>query len=342
MVLRRAVGIALASIAWIGVSRELQAQPITVTNNGQAVAGAQVSAMINGIKQPLGVTNSTGRVTIDTSALNITKGTEVTVWIKTCEDGKVQVIMVPPGQKGECTQQGAQAGEECGCDRLPVAIIWGDGPVTIDIGTKELTQTRTGETAVTSAQDHSFADLQIGGMFDYSSFYQWEDVACNQTGISSCEADGGAPGLGVYLDYQFGNSPLGISLEAHYAQLDVSQSFQSGSGPSTNDIDVNSWFFQATGVYSIDLTPRAGWYGRLGGAIAHDILKLTSTFPTGRQSDERTETGSRLVAGTGFHFPVARNWCVRTGIDLTTGFDSGDADTNARYSLALGYRWNRN
>ena len=122
MVLRRAVGIALASIALIGVARDLEAQPITVTNNGQPLAGAQVSAMINGIKSPLGTTSAAGQVTIDMNALNITKGTEVTVWIKTCEDGTVQVIMVPAGEEGECAEEGQQAGEDCGCRRAGVIV----------------------------------------------------------------------------------------------------------------------------------------------------------------------------------------------------------------------------
>lgn len=333
MVLRRAVGIALASLALIGVAREMQAQPITVTNSGQPMSGAQVSAMINGIKSPLGTTNAAGQVTIDMNALNITKGTEVVVWIKTCEDGTVQIIMVPPGEEGECTEEGAQEGEDCGCRRAGV-IIWGDGPVTIDVGTGRATQIRTGET-VTDGRDHSFADLQIGAMFDYSSFYQLEETVCGRPGVVSCDTDNGVPGFGGYLDYRFGRSNFGLSLEAHYAKLDAESTTEDG-GRTT--FDVNSWQFQSALVYNVPLSPRAGWYIRSGYAVMYNEGDASSDG----ESESRSETGSRWLAGSGFHWPIGEKWCARTGVDWTTGFDSDDADTNARWSLAVGYRMDRN
>jgi hypothetical protein len=341
MALRRAVGIALAAIALVGTTRESLAQPITVTENGQPVAGVEVSAMINGIKQPLGTTNADGQVTIDTSRLNITKGTEVVAWIKTCVDGEVQVIMVPAGEEGECTHQGAQAGEGCGCKRPPLVIIWGDGPVTIDVGTNTLRQIRT-EEAVTDGRDHAFADLQIGAMVDYSSYYNWEDVGCDQDGIANCDAGGGVPGVGLYLDYRFGRSPFGLSLEAHYAKLDIDQTFQTGDNlPSRNEADVDSWGFQLAGVYSHGFSPRLAWYGRAGYAVLYDVAKFTSIFPTGPVSEDRTNTASQFLIGTGLHFPIGENWCGRTGVDLTTAFDSENGEENARFSFAFGYRINR-
>ena len=333
MVLRRAVGIALAAIALIGVARELGAQPFTVTNNGQPLAGAEVSAMINGIKRPLGTTNAAGQVTIDMNALNITKGTEVTVWIKTCEDGTVQIIMVPPGEEGECTQEGAQEGEGCGCRRAGV-IVWGDGPVTIDVGAGRVTQVRSGE-GPADGEDHSFADLQIGAMFDYSSFYQLEDTVCGRPGVVSCDTDNGAPGIGGYLDYRFGRSNFGLSLEAHYAKLDAESTTEDGARTS---FDVNSWQFQGAGVYNVPLSPRAGWYIRSGYAVMYNEGDAESDS----ESESRSETGSRWLLGSGFHWPIGERWCARTGADWTTGFDSDDADTNVRWSFAVGLRMDRN
>ena len=39
--------------------------------------------------------------------------------------------------------------------------------------------------------------------------------------------------------------------------------------------------------------------------------------------------------------PMSQNWCVRTGVDLTTSFDSGNGDENVRVSFGVGYRMNR-
>jgi opacity protein-like surface antigen len=341
MMLGRAVAIALAAFTTISGTRTALAQPLTVTENGRPLAGAQVSAMINGIKTPLGTTNAGGKVTLDTSGLAITRGSEVTVWIKTCEDGEVQVILVPAGEQGECVEEGAQAGERCGCRRAGV-ILWGGGPVTIDVGTGTVTPTGTGG-AARPREDHAFADLQIGVTVDYSTFYNWEDVGCGQDGIGSCEADGGAPGIGAYLDYRFGTSPFGLSLEAHYAKLDIEQTFQSGDGlPTSSEGDVDSWSFQAAAVYSYGFSPRLAWYGRSGYALLYNDARFTSLFPTGPVSEDRTNTASQFLIGTGFHFPIAENWCARTGVDLTTAFDSENGDENARLSFAIGYRYDLN
>jgi hypothetical protein len=179
-------------------------------------------------------------------------------------------------------------------------------------------------------------------MFDYSSFYNWKDVGCDQNGIASCDADGGAPGVGLYLDYRFGRSPFGLSFEAHYAKLDIAHTFQSGGDlPSRSEGDVNSWAFQAAGVYSYGFSPRLAWYGRAGYAALYDDAKFTTTFGTGPVTEDRTNTASQLLIGTGFHFPIGENWCGRTGVDLTTAFDSENGDENVRFSFALGYRMNR-
>lgn len=338
--IRTKVGLALLTIVLIAAG-EAKAQILEILDRGKPVTGVDVSAILDEGKLVVATTGSTGQVAISTTATEFRDGDRVEVWVKRCEDGKVEVILVPEGGDDPCVEEGAEAGEDCGCEKIGL-FIWGGGRVTIDIGTGTVTQTGTGETAMTSVQDHSFADLQIGLMFDYSSFYQWEDVACDQTGITSCAVDGGAPGIGAYVDYRVGKSPFGLSLEAHYAKLEVSQSFSGAGLPNTNTADVNSWQFQAAGVYNYGISPRTGWYLRGGYAFMYDEGKFTSTSSTGPQTEDRSESGSRFVVGTGLHFPLGRNWCTRTGVDLTTGFDEGDADTNARWSFAVGYRMNRN
>jgi hypothetical protein len=321
---------------FLAVAGEAVAQTavdISILDRGKPVANVDVSSILDAGKVVVATTGTMGTAMVISTASGFSDGDRVEVWVKKCTDGKVEVILAPEGSDDPCADEEAQAGEDCGCDKIGL-FIWGDGPVTIDIGTGTVTQTGRGVTAV-PADDHSFADLQIGGMFDYSSFYQLEDVVCDQPGVASCEADGGVAGGGVYLDYRFGRSPFGVSLEAHYAKLDVEQT-PTGAGAATS-YDVNSWQFQAAGVYNVGLSPRAAAYGRLGYAVMYNEGDASS----GSQSESRSETGSRLVVGSGLHFPIGENWCSRTGVDLTIG-KSDDADTNVRWSFALGYRMNRN
>ena len=86
-------------------------------------------------------------------------------------------------------------------------------------------------------EDHSFADLQIGAMFDYSWFYQLEDTVCGRPGVVSCDTDNGVPGIGAYLDYKFGRSNFGVSFEAHYASLDAESTTEDDAQTT---FDVNS------------------------------------------------------------------------------------------------------
>lgn len=330
--IRTRVGPVLMTV-FLVVAGEAGAQTavdISVLDRGKPVGNVNVSAILDEGKVVVGTSNATGQVTLDMNALNITKGTEVSVWIKTCEDGTVEVILVPAGKEGECAEEGQQAGEDCGCRKAGV-IIWGDGPVTIDIGTGTVTQAGT---AMASGEDHSLADLQIGAMFDYSWYYQLEDTVCGRPGVVSCEADNGVPGIGAYLDYRFGRSNFGLSFEAHYASLDAESTTEDDVRTT---FDVNSWQFQLAPVYNIPLRPRFGLYIRSGYALMYNDGDVSS----GGQSESRSETGSRFLAGTGFHWPIGENWCARTGFDWTTGFEEEDGDTNARFSFALGYRMDR-
>jgi hypothetical protein len=171
-------------------------------------------------------------------------------------------------------------------------------------------------------------------MFDYSSFYQLEDTVCGRPGVVDCDTDNGVPGIGGYLDYRFGRSNFGLSLEAHYAKLDAESTTEDGSVTS---FDVNSWQFQSALVYNVPISPRVGWYTRGGYVVMYN--EGDASADSG--SENRSETGSRLLLGSGLHWPIGQNWCARTGIDWTLGGDD-DADTNVRGSFAIGYRIDRN
>jgi hypothetical protein len=335
-VIRTKVGPALVAVV-LSVASQAAAQTavdISILDRGKPVANADISSILDAGKTVVGTTGSTGAVTVTSTASGFSDGDRVEVWVRRCEDGEVEVILAPEGSDDPCADEEAEAGEECGCDKIG-CFIWGDGPVTIDIGTGTVTQGGAGGAAMAPREDHSFADLQIGAMFDYSSFYQLEDTVCGRPGVVSCDTDNGVPGIGGYLDYRFGRSNFGLSLEAHYAKLDAESTTEDGAVTS---FDVNSWQFQTALVYNVPLKPRFGWYIRSGYALMYNEGDASSDAET----ESRSETGSRWLAGTGFHWPIGENWCARSGFDLTTGFDSDDADTNARWSFALGYRMDRN
>ena len=334
--IRTKVGPALAAIL-LAVAAEAGAQTqidMTILNRGKAAPEVDISSILDEGKVVVGTTNASGQVTISSASAEFGNGDRVEVWVRRCEDGEVEVILAPPGEDDPCADDEAEAGEDCGCERIG-AFIWGDGPVTIDVGTGTVTQGEPGGAGLAPREDHSFADLQIGAMFDWSSFYQLEDTVCGRPGVVSCDTDNGVPGVGGYLDYRFGRSNFGLSLEAHYAKLDAESTTEGGGVTS---FDVNSWQFQTAGVYNVPIRPRFGWYMRSGYAVMYNEGDAESDS----ESESRSETGSRWLLGSGFHWPIGERWCARTGADWTTGFDSDDADTNLRWSFAVGLRMDRN
>ena len=331
---RRLVGPGLLTLL-LALGSEVRGQDLEILDNGKQVADVTVTAILDDGKAVVGTTGATGQVSISSSATDFREGERIYVYVKRCVDGEVEIILSRNGDDDPCVADDAQVEEGCDCDDDPIGwFLWGGGPVTIDVGTNEVNQVRTGET-VADGRDHSFADLQIGAMFDWSSFYQLEDTVCGRPGVVSCDTDNGVPGVGGYLDYRFGRSNFGVSLEAHYAKLDAESTTEDGARTT---FDVNSWQFQSAVVYNVPVRPRFGWYIRSGYALMYNEGDASSDA----ESESRSETGSRWLAGTGFHWPIGQNWCARTGFDLTTGFDSDDADTNARWSFAVGYRMDRN
>ncbi len=110
-----------------------RAQMPTVTKNGGPAAGVDVFMYLNGGKQPA--------VSINPAMLTnkVRPGTHVDVYRRECEDGKIQIIMVPAGEQlgpddQDCDKNTqAPAGAGCACHKVG-AFIWGDR-VTIDAGT---------------------------------------------------------------------------------------------------------------------------------------------------------------------------------------------------------------
>lgn len=331
--IRTLVGMAIATLV---VAAESRAQTtLQILNGGKPVEQVvDISAILDEGKVVIATTSETGQVTIPETTTAFREGERVYVYVKRCVDGEVEIILSRSSDDDPCVDDDAQAGQDCDCDDPIGFFLWGDESVTIDIGTNTVGPPGT-EAVSEPREDHSFADTQIGLMFDYNSFYKLEDTVCGRPGVVSCDTDNGVPGVGGYLDYRFGRSNFGLSLEAHYAKLDAESTTEDGTRTS---FDVNSWQFQAAGVYNVPLSPRTGWYIRSGYAVMYNEGDAASDS----ESESRSETGSRLLLGSGLHWPIGERWCARTGVDWTTGFDSDDADTNARWSFAVGYRMDRN
>lgn len=313
---------------------------LELVDAGKPVPNAEVLLLASAAKVPLGTTDASGHLTVANRA-DIPRGTPVDVYEIEC-DGEVVIVIVGPGEREQLEEECERRRREnpnCTCRRIG-GFLWGDD-VTIDVGSGRVTQVPPTD-APASSGDHAFADVQFGVIADYSSFYNWEDVGCDQAGIASCSGDTGVPGVGVYFDYRLGDSPFGLNFEAHYAKLELDQAFQPDDDlPIGNMAEVNSWNFQSALVYSHGFSSRIAWFGRLGYAVLHNDGEFTSTYSTGPLSESRSNTASQLLVGTGMHFPVGENWCVRAGVDLTTSFDSGNGDENVRASLGVGYRLNR-
>lgn len=335
-----ALAATLALVAGIGTALAQDDFDIAIVSGGKAVADVEVLLLASGGKVDLGTSGGEGVVSVPADATNLPVGAPVDVYLIECDD-TVVVVLVTAEERGaleeECERR-RRENPDCECRRIG-GFLWGDD-VTIDIGARTVIQGPS--TGGPTTDGHAFADIQLGVIADYSSYYNWEDVGCDQAGIASCSGDTGVPGVGVYLDYRLGDTPFGLNFEAHYAKLELDQAFQPDDDlPIGNTAEVNSWQFQSALVYSHGFSSRIAWFGRLGYAVLHNDGEFTSTYSTGPQSESRSNTASQLLVGTGMHFPVGENWCVRAGVDLTTSFDSGNGDENLRASFGVGYRLNR-
>lgn len=319
------VGAALAVLACIGTTALATAQPtidMNIVNNGKPAADVTVSAIINGGKQVVATTGSSGRITLDTSLLNIGKGTEVAVWIKTCEDGEVEVILVPEGEEGGCVEQGAEVGEGCGCRRAGI-ILWGEGPVTIDVGTGTVSQVTTGPSSAVSG-------LSLGASFDLRQMFNLEDVVGLVPGGSDASATSWAPGFGLNLEYKLGRM-FSLGLEGGYGSMDTE--LRLPEGLQIGDLR----YYEFGGNLKIG-PPDVGqviW--------PYVIFGLYRTwnkadFTLGNQTEYSLHKTRRDGLGAGFDYRVRPNLDLRVEGLYSSTFEDDDADEHIRWKFGLNYR----
>jgi Outer membrane protein beta-barrel domain len=146
----------------------------TITRNGGPATNVNVFMYLNGAKQPM--------PTFDPAMLTnkIRPGTRVDVYRRECQDGKIELVLVPAGEQlgpddQDCDKKNqAPAGADCRCDKIG-AFIWGD-PVTIDAGTGQITGSSIGGGG-TSGIGRTI-DVLIDAGLKHATFGDAADKAC--------------------------------------------------------------------------------------------------------------------------------------------------------------------
>src|SRR5687768_570185 len=291
---------------------------ISILDRGKPVPDVNVSAILDGGKVVVGTSNAT----IDMNAVNITKGTEVTVWIKTCEDGRVEVILVPAGEEGECTEEGAEAGEDCGCRRAGM-IIWGDGPVTIDVGTGTVTHTAAGGGATPSSY------WNIGLAFDLRQMLNLEDVLGEVPGGSDESATSWAPGVQILSEYNY-RRIFAVGVDAGFSRMETELRFPQGL--QTGDLD-----YYEVGVNAKIGVPTTGRVWPYATVALHRTWNK-GDFAIDGLSDHRVHKTRRDGVGAGLDYYPRPNWGLRLEGLYSSTFEDNDADEHIRWKFGFLYR----
>lgn len=128
--------LALGVMATLLLPGRARGQELELLDSGKPVSGVPVIALLDdGKPVELGRTGREGILSFDPDVLDFAVGETIAVWVRRCEDGEVALILVREGRDDPCAAEDAQAGEDCGCEKI-VAFIWRSGKVVIDIGTR--------------------------------------------------------------------------------------------------------------------------------------------------------------------------------------------------------------
>lgn len=316
---RRARGIARAAVvgaalagAALAAPDAADAQPVgvTVERDGAPEGGVSVFSFVNGIKTRRGTTGSDGTATVDPADLGARPGDTVDV-VRTCADGRVQIVLQRRGEEGDpCADQEAAAGEECECRRIGAFVV-GDGPVTIDVGRGVVTQAARG----------TAGDFRIGVGIQALYFERFGDVANRQPGLVS--GDAGNWGYSPYLslDYDFARLPLGLGLRAGYGKApDVDQTYGGGRAEITTDFFSLNPVIRATPHPDLDLRLGVEWmYNRISIAHVADLIDIPDI--------DRNRGNFNGYFGLGYRRSVGDGLTLEAGASYSTNFSGNDADS---------------
>lgn len=306
---------------------------LRILDEGKPVEGATVVGVGDEGPVTIGSTDADGGLVFEGAVLDVLdfgKGTTVEVWIKECEDGKVEYVLVEQGEDDPCVDEDAEAGEGCGCRRLGTFVV-GDGPVTVDAGRGTVTQGPAVEgpaiqepTTEGPRIGLSRERFSLGLGADYLYYDNWERVACDQPDLDRCSA--GSSGFGAF--FSLGYDPtwvpygLGLRLDVGYGTApDVSQSY-----PGT-DVEIDTDFLFIAPRVEVPIVPdRLG----LGLSLGAEALLNRSDFRFlggGGEPFDRNEWNWNGVVGVSRAWPFSDRDELNTGLYYSTNFSGNDADS---------------
>jgi hypothetical protein len=311
------VGPALVALLLVTAAQS-RAQDLEILDRGKPVAGVPVTAG----GQPVGTTSPNGTISFDPNMMNLTKGETVEVWVRDCGDGRVEIVLAPEGSDDPCIEEGAQAGERCGCRRIGAFIV-GDGPVTIDIGNGTVTQASGGGAARTGSS------WVIGLGFDLRQMLNLEDVLAEVPGGSDESATSWAPGAQIFGEYNYGKL-FSLGVDAAYSRMDTEIRF--AEGVQTGDL----------AYYEVGVNAKLGIPTR-GRIWPYATVGLYRTWNEGDferdgLSENRSHATRRDGLGAGFDYDAGPNWGLRFEGLYSSTFEDGDADEHIRWKFGFLYR----
>src|SRR5688572_17837002 len=289
-----------------------RAQDLSVLDDGKPKSDVPVVRYQDGQRNVVATTDASGDVDIPLDVLDFGKGEEVQVWVRRCEDGRVEITLAREEEGDPNVHEQAEAGEDCRCERTG-SFIWDGGPVNIDVTRGTVDQQtylgmrpRIGET------------FAVGIKFNASNMLQLEDVAGDAPGATASEATTWAPGVALFFEVTPWG-PVALGVAGTYSQMETKTSF--GSLVQTGDIN----------YYSVGPYARAdlGKGFRTGMRIV-PFLELALAYAWNRGdfsvdglSEEREHETWRGEFGGGlYHFSTPNFGIILQALYSTTGEDN--------------------
>ena len=323
--LRSLMTLAIVVAVWPGIGQStIRAQasaPLTIVLTG---ASKPVSAalVVDGRRQPVGISDASGRFTLDMGSLNRGKGKRHEVKVdRTGEDP--QLVLVALGEEDPACEAAARTEVP---DCLTVGgFAWGEAAtLSVNLG------------AATSAilTESWTRPYRIGINYNQISFNQLDDVACDQaliSGLTSCDGDESGVAVGLTIERRI-SPALWLGFEASRSSYSVGQDY-GDMGSARHEVDV--MMLNLYGRFNVPLSgPIQPW---LSGGMSW-FNNSSEVLVDDELIDERSESGPRLTLGLGLDALIGDRFSLRGSAGVQTG-GSDDADAHYRYGVGMGFNF---